>query len=253
MKKIKIQSLLMTVCIFFTLYANTDEKENTFESLEELLAAEKPGPRSRKKGGRTSSTSSKDKQATLKGCINVSDPTQKAPPFKVYFAGKEVNSDEEGFYSFPLNGEEIPEKIGFVITKAVDFVSDKNTVEYLQLLPEKRYRYFSLKKHGRKKFAVWSSKEKNLEKKEYTIPEQSVIVMIDPKHVAKVEDWELDASTDIIKLPVIHLTKHETEELRRLSAKSLLYALDSKPFHETIKEEKKNSSDNNKVKISLMQ
>lgn len=76
------------------------------------------------------------------------------------------------------------------------------------------------------------------------------MVLIDPKYVDRLEPWSLNLPEQVIKLPAIVLkSMTNNKALERSSAKSILYSLDSRPFHQTSRLER--VSKNPKVMLVL--
>ena len=85
----------------------------------------------------------------LKGCIKVNSSWKTIPRFEFFFRGKQVTSDKEGFYTFNLENNEIPNKISIVLCKQIkqNFINI-NTIDSLSVSTEKPCKYFSFKKTG---------------------------------------------------------------------------------------------------------
>jgi hypothetical protein len=80
---------------------------------------------------------------------------------------------------------------------------------------------------------------------------------MDPACVARLEPWKVSLPAATVKVPMIVLKKEvDNKTLQAESAKSLLLALDEKPFHENIKEEVRAVAENSAkqpVTVSLTQ
>lgn len=189
------------------------------------------------------------KRLMLKGSIKGPDDWQQVPQFRVFFNGRSIISDEEGFYSFPLDAQTNHAKL--LICKDIDQNFDNvNTIESLHLKIEKPYHYFSLKLTGTD-YNIWQQKEKSLEKKNFIIPQNCVIVLINPKYVEKVKKWEVRLEDNFIKLPQIVLKESFDEKrVKREAAKSLLRTLDANLFHQN--EEVAQKSEKMNIKISIV-
>lgn len=188
-------------------------------------------------------------QFAMKGYIKVDQDWKTTPEFRILFNGKQVINDENGFYSFPINT--MVNKFHFLICKSVEQNFEKtNTVENLSVKVKRRYRYFSFTKTGTGN--SWLQKEKDLEKKNFIIPDDCVIALINPKYVEKVESWKMNLNFRFLTLPKIIFKDNLVEKkVKRESAKSLLRSLDLLPFHEKITNEKKVLSE--KVQCILTQ
>ncbi|MFA6527281.1 MAG: hypothetical protein WCT20_02555 [Candidatus Babeliales bacterium] len=188
----------------------------------------------------------------LRGCLRIDDFDDKIPEFRICFNGKEAMSNPEGFYSIPL-GEDKQENFSLVICRSFKQHFDKaNTIKHVSLVPEKGYKFYTLKKRGWGN--AWVHEEAAINNKNFTIPNNSIVVLIPPKYVERIEPWNLKLSQNYIPLPTIILKKDFVgKQLERTSAKSLLYSLDKTAFHESIKELRKVDQSNPKVCISLAQ
>ena len=188
----------------------------------------------------------------LRGCLRIDDFDEKIPEFRLCFKGKEVISNSEGFYSIPL-GDEKPEYLSLVICRAFKQHFDKaNTIKNVELIPDKDYKFYTIKKNGCG--TTWVHQEATIDNKKFIIPENSLIVLIPPKYVDRVEPWNLKLASNSIPLPTIVLKKDFLgKQLERTSAKSLLYSLDKTAFHEPIKRVCKVDQSNPKVCLSLAQ
>ncbi|MCK4650701.1 hypothetical protein KAT08_00860 [Candidatus Babeliales bacterium] len=189
------------------------------------------------------------KRFMLKGSVIGSDDWKNIPQFRVFFNGRSIISDEEGFYSFPLDKK--IDKVKFLICKNIDQNFDNiNTIESLKVKIEKPYKYVSLKLTGTNN-NTWFQKEKNLKKKKFIIPQDCVIFLINPKYVDKIEKWDVKLEDNFIKLPQIVLKDSFGEKkIKREAAKSLLRTLDANLFHkneEVVKKEEKSN-----IRISVI-
>ncbi len=186
-----------------------------------------------------------------KGYIQVNPNWKSTPTFRILFNGKQTRNDENGFYSFPM--DQYLNKYSFLVCKHIQKKVDKtNTLKYLRTRVEKPYKFYSFKRSvdGKK----WIQKEKNLKKKNFIIPDNCIIVLINPKYIEKVEVWSVNPGANFLKLPKIKLKDNLVEaRVKRESNKSLLRSLDLLPFHEKIAIEKKNFDNDPKKLAQLIQ
>ncbi len=186
----------------------------------------------------------------LRGCIKIDNArVDRVPEYRVYYQGREQRSNNEGFFSFSLNNNDLS-KYSLVVCKTLDQSFEKgNTVDHYGVVPDKDYRYFTFKKNQQ---GLWVAQEKKLTKKKFAIPKHALVVLIDPKCVDRLDPWEVNVTESIVKLPVIVLKQDiDLNKLRRYSAKSMLYALDSRPFHRTERFERKSFEKNPNVQLVL--
>lgn len=173
---------------------------------------------------------------TMMGSITTENGANKVPEFKICYDGKYTYSNKEGFFFINIDEKKL-NKYKLLICKNFnqDFKTI-NTIDHLNIFKDKNYKYYSFKRTsatgGR-----WVQKEKNLIKKNFTIPQHCIVVLIDPKYVASVENWQIALPSSIVKLPKIILK--DSPKLAKESHKSLLYSLDSNIFHEKALEQKK--------------
>lgn len=186
------------------------------------------------------------------GRIKIQGECDTVPSFRILFDGKTIMNNKEGIFSFPIEEKNI-HKFSLVICKKIKQEFDKNnTLKGIDVIPDKNYRYFTFKKNPWG--GEWFQHEKTLNKKNFQIPEHCAVALIDPKYVERIEEWNIQTSPNVLKLPLIVLKQTASKNtLNRLAAKSLLYSLETTVFHEPIKEEIKIAPQNPKVAMSLMQ
>jgi len=176
----------------------------------------------------------------VKGAIDIEGEHDTTPEFRVYFHGMETVTSGEGFFSFPFDNKKI-EQCSLIITKDVDLAREKsNTIQELRSRPDKRAKQFTLTYHddadGEQ---TWSWEEQETTRDEVTMSEHSIVVLVDPKYFSHLKLWEIAPVGQGVMLPTIVLKGDDRNKLERASAKSLLYSLNSKTFHETVKRRKK--------------
>lgn len=194
----------------------------------------------------------------LKGVI-WSHELESLPSFNVYFHGAKTISNDDGFFSFPLEAEPIKKYSLLISSDIVPTFESINTIGHIEINPKKKYRYFTFKRHT-KKTEEWVIKEKKLISKSFIVPDNCIIVDMKPKLVERVENWKFPLDKNFVTIPKIVLklgleTKNlkHTKSITRASIKSELHALDTKPFHESIEEETKSFPTKPKVKSTLIQ
>jgi hypothetical protein len=186
-----------------------------------------------------------------KGAIKIENFVDDIPEFRVLFEGQETLVDENGFFTFSINDPDL-QKYRLIITRKIQhIVNKKNTFTNLNVIPNKNYLCYSFKKLGHDQ-GIWLQKERKLNRKNFVVPKNSIIVLIDPKYVEKIEDWNISLAENFIQLPRIVLKSTiKTNKLKRISAKSLL-CLENSLFHERSGRVYKSSEvKNNKVKVTL--
>lgn len=185
-----------------------------------------------------------------KGLIQAKSTIEDLPGFRIYFDGKVAVSDDNGFFSFSVDDLDLT-KYRLVITRRLQHVFDKkNTINGFNVIPDKDYICYTFKRVGR--YGSWIKKIKPLDHKNFALPKNSIVVLLSPKYVERIEEWNIELPKNVVKLPKIVLRKNITEkELERIAAKSLL-CLEDTVFHEKVgklsdQKEKKNI----KIKVTL--
>ena len=174
---------------------------------------------------------------TVKGNIMIPGYQDKMPEFRIYFDGKETFSNQEGFYSLPVEEGNL-NQYSLLICKGLKQNFEKNnTIKNLVMFTHKGYKYFSVKRSAGAD--SWEWKEQKLKSGDFVVPLKTIVVVMDPTGVDHIENWNISLPSNFVALPRIVLKKRTQEKLKQVSTKSLLYSLDLKPFHETIREERK--------------
>jgi len=199
----------------------------------------------------------------LKGCLRVAgggDKKEKVPEYRIYFNGRQTMNNCEGFYSFPIEKHEI-NKLSLVICKGFKHnVEQKNTIKNVSIIPDKNYQYFthnnmySNSYNTNSEASSWVRCDQRFNHENFVIPENCVVILLDPTHVDVVTEWGMQLGQRFTKLPVISLKGAENlPDLKHESAKSLLSSLDAKIFHEPINHTVKVAPHNPKIHMSLAQ
>jgi hypothetical protein len=192
------------------------------------------------------SANSNSEQFFLKGYIQTGSNIKNAPEFRILFGGRQVISDDSGFYTFSVDRK--LNEFNFLICKDIKQVFKKvNTVKGLVLKKNKDYKYYFFKKteDGNR----WILQEQELGNK---ISKNTVIVLMNPKYVESVESWNINLDFKFMNLPKIVLNDEISKaRLSRGSAKSLLRSLDKTVFHEKVLTQVKNFP--NKIKAIITQ
>lgn len=182
----------------------------------------------------------------LKGYIQTPASVKSDPEFRILFRGKQVTSDDSGFYSFPID-RKLNEYYLLICKNVKQRFKKINTVKKLSVKKTKDYKYYFFKKTEDGK--SWIKQELELGNK---IPKNTVIVLMNPNYVKTVEPWNINLDFKFINLPKIVLNEQVSKErLNRGSAKSLLRSLDKTVFHEKVSKQVKNFP--NKVKAIITQ
>ncbi len=211
-----------------------------------------------------SSIAPTNKRSMLKGCIKIDGEDHKVPEIAILFNGSIMKSNREGLFAFPLAGQNSIYKI--VICKSLDQnFENANTIETISLPEGQRSRIITLNCLESEDGSLICESETCTEQSDGSLSckarrpneaksintQNSIILLIDPDHVERIEPWNVKLADNFTKLPRIVLKNKSKKELSAASAESLLYALDIKPFHEPIKGKKRRLSDG-KVKLAVL-
>ncbi|MFH1831506.1 MAG: hypothetical protein ABH827_01755 [bacterium] len=168
------------------------------------------------------------KVTELKGYLKILHNEDEISPFRIYYNGMETINNSEGFFSFPLT-EGKPNEFTLIISKQIIPQFEKtNTIKNLKLDHTKSYKAYALKAA---QFGGFTWEEKKIA---HAIPQDSIVILIDPKYVDHLEKWHIEFADNDIHLPQILLKAHKEVKIDHAANKSLLYTLDTKIFHEKI-------------------
>ncbi|MBM3886751.1 hypothetical protein FJ364_02365 [Candidatus Dependentiae bacterium] len=181
------------------------------------------------------STHKSSKINQIKGCLKIERDEEDVPPFRVYFEGMETTNNDEGFFSFPVDADQIDKYSIIICNKIQHTLGRHNTVESFGLIPDMNYKHFRFKHHpdgGGK----WMQEEKDLRKRNLEIPHNAIVITINPSYFARLEEsWPGSFDGHVLKLPRIVFKEGHRAKIKRKSDKSLLYGLDMSPFHTHVK------------------
>jgi hypothetical protein len=222
---------LVTMLVFF-LYGslsaqdarkgNLDEVENKKTVLEQVQKL-----RDRK-------TIADNQSSQIKGSIAIAGCHEVVPEFRIFFNGMHAVSDREGYFSFPIDETTDLKNLSIIFCKNIAPQFEKNhTIKALGVHQGKRNQHFTLSKD---EYDRWQWSEGQTLDETKSIPHGTMIVLIDPKYVDRLEQWPVKIPGNLIQFPRIVLKGDCELELKRASVKSLLYTLDATPYHEPITE-----------------
>lgn len=208
----------------------------------------------------------------MEGYIKVEGKDQKTPKFKILFNGSDTSNNKEGFFAF--TPPERHETYSIVICSAIERnYEGVNTIDSISLPPGKRSRVVTISstesEDGSHQIISDVYQEKSdgslrhttplIDGRKTIDPEKTIILLLDPQHVSRIEPWNITLPDGFIKLPRIVLKNKSsdttsalsTETLEQASAKSLLAALDMAPFHEPCKGSKRKIA-KGKIKLAVI-
>lgn len=170
----------------------------------------------------------------IKGFLSIAGCHEVIPGFRIFFNGMHVVSDREGYFSFPIDETIDLKNLSIIFCKNIAPQFEKNhTIKSLGVHQGKRNQHFTLSKD---EYDRWQWSEGQTLDETKSIPHGTLIVLIDPKYVDHLEQWSVKIPGNLIQLPRIVLKGDCESDLKRASAKSLLYNLDTTPYHEPITE-----------------
>jgi len=170
---------------------------------------------------------SKGQREQLKGCIKVPESiTEEAPPFTVYFSGRMVHSDAEGYYSFPLEDDDFDEQgklkeLSLLLCSSLECEfdadhSEGSTIRGFRISSMDSYSYKKLsmekeKKDGEVLYKHWKITDSPLPQdlisasntKPFLVPETCVVIGLNPKYVEVENDWGFPLHEKFIQFPPI--------------------------------------------------
>ncbi len=162
----------------------------------------------------------------FRAAFKLTDPAHDIPAFTIFYQGIKTTSCRDGFFSVKAEQDQEPDTIGLLFTKSVHPKTDqKNTVLNLQIIGDQRYRYFKLFKDTSSQ--GWSFQEHALDA-DGKIGEDTIIVLIDPKYIDKLEVSPVSSRN----LPTIVLRDIDKKKMARASDKSMLSAFNVSGIHE---------------------
>lgn len=159
---------------------------------------------------------------------------KKSCGWRVYFNGTKV-FQEEGTFQF--KGPKDPEVFHIVVAQIK--TPNSHVIKHLEVPEGVNYKHFYLQRKtdlNNPENYKWALYETD-GNKGFTIPENSLIIFLDPSYINHLEKTVWKKDTNIIPLPTITFTKDPN--LEKASVKSILAALDTDPFHKKIKEQSK--------------
>lgn len=161
----------------------------------------------------------------IKGIIDCG--TQKnIPSFSIFYKGTQTYSDKCGLFTIPEDAKENNLSI-LICRNFKPIFNKKNTITALEVNQAKPYKYFIqfIDEEGE---TYW---EETRLKSKY-VPENAIIIRMNPKHVQNTPEWNTSIPKQFIKLPKIAIKKSVTKkELQKASDKSNLSSLNEKRFH----------------------
>ncbi|KKQ49728.1 MAG: hypothetical protein US69_C0002G0003 [candidate division TM6 bacterium GW2011_GWF2_38_10] len=188
----------------------------------------------------------------LKGsiCFACGKNQEKIPHIRVAYKGNEIISDDEGFFSIPIEDQESIDKISLIITKEVrQKATRNNTIAHFKIGKNKKHLYYSCKNNSEIQ-GQWNTTQKDLYKKHRYIPNNAVVVFIDPKYIDHIENWNIPLASNFIAMPKIVLkNNYPCKKITHATSKALLTSLDNTTFHSTVHETYKKPA--KKIKLGL--
>lgn len=188
----------------------------------------------------------------LKGsiCFACGKTQEKIPHIRVIYKGNEIISDDEGFFSIPIDDQESVDNLSLVITKQIKQKTTRNnTIAHFKICKNKKHLYYTCKNNTETQ-NKWDTVQKDLYKKHRYIPENAIVVFIDPKYIDHIENWNIPLTSNFIAMPKIILkNNYPCKKITRATSKALLTSLDNTTFHSAVHEAYKKPA--KKIKLGL--
>jgi hypothetical protein len=167
------------------------------------------------------------------------------PTLYGYYKGYKVEFDKD--YCI-IPEDEVYTYFPIIITQEVNHELSGNNIRYLARIPEKPCRLF----HVSFKDKQWSVEEEDTKKLPIKIPENALVLLLNPDHVDALQEVKTaeNTSENVLNLPSIHIKPTVTEqELNATSIYTLLAGLDSNAIHTSI--DKKLKKERSTVVLSM--
>ena len=185
----------------------------------------------------------------LKGFLKAPETMEKCPPFEVSFLGKSTQSDDEGYFTLIL--DDVDDVDALDVTEYYLFVGkthlafERRNTPVGELAAEgKHYLMFKMSKNIDD---VWEVNRAELPAGSRTLPQNVLVITLNPAYVDRVEPWDFPLAENYISGPRIvlrdsimtGLSREDRKKGRgtvdRASRKSILYGLDERAFQERVR------------------
>ena len=183
------------------------------------------------------------KNTILLGSIQFNQSVDREIELPVLYKGKEYNAKVEKNGDsrkahFELYEEEKPQELYVLITEYLSLPENPN-VEHLCTSEHHNYRLFKLTcikventNDSNEMFDTWRVEEVSSSKKIVAIPDNTIIVFMDPKAIEKIQPISWSTESNIMRIPMIKLKESLTKNaLYDMADKMKLTLLDSKFLH----------------------
>lgn len=165
---------------------------------------------------------------SLKGAIESSSLTSSVPEYTIFYDGKQTANDRDGFFLLPAQDTQKPLNI-LVCKKIIESFQTANNIKHFYVPKKEKYCFYP--------DILSKAKDTSLETKKLSennkIPENTLIISMDPNHVESIVNWDITLPEKLIKLPKIVLRKDiPLKDLERSAIECTLCALDVARWHE---------------------
>ncbi|MCK4517172.1 hypothetical protein KAT92_00210 [Candidatus Babeliales bacterium] len=205
---------------------------------------------------------------TLKSKIEQLEQNKKPVSMRLKLANRQINRQEQTISHLTLqnqvkettyNLEIYKSKLSSLKKTKTRLVTQEAELNKQIKLFQKKYEEFQNNPGLQTNADFWFIKEKSLETEQFVIPNNCVVVCMNPKIVDRLENWKFPLARNITALPRIVLkanleieNKKRVQSITRSALKSELYSLDAQVFHEPKREETQNSAGKPEVKVTLV-
>lgn len=192
----------------------------------------------------------------LKGYIKAPDSIEDTPQVEIYFSGRMVKNNKDGFFTLPLDADDFNQgrlkKLSLLVCKTfVPEMEQADTIDKLVIKNLKKYKYYDLEREQNEKTKkwYWVLNERKLNEEHFVIPENCIVISMSPKYVLDVQNWNIELQPQFIALPKIVLCD-DISKIMRAADKSQLESIQAANYHHTICERSVEEPD---VSISIQE
>lgn len=186
------------------------------------------------------------------------------PNFRIYCEGNKIKGDinkNSKRVTFALPEDKKRTHFTLIITEKIQFKSEENTILYLKLADEQPYKFYSLQliktdpqaqeeKDSRKDpIYQWIIEEQKVSLEDGRIPDDAIIICIDPSYIEKLEGGNaIELPKIFIKEDAVQLAGSESK-FDDSWTKILLSSLDADSIHANLQHEVKQEQHRSRVAI----
>jgi len=157
------------------------------------------------------------------------------PEVSIYRGGVKIKTDTDHTSKktqFTISDDKSCTTFYILVTQNIQPCVQDNTVKYLQVAPNERYKLYTLEKIKTKDSHEWRISLEENRKKNRVIPDDTLIVIFNSDYVEKLARGnELELPRIIIQKNILDLVGGTEEKLHETEAELILSSLDHKLIH----------------------